>query len=138
LTLQGSFGYNDTSITSFPGASADIGNRTPQVYPLTSSFSVDYTHPLSDSFALLAHVDWSHRGDVYWDLANTLRTPPKDFLNTRVSVDFGRRYSIALVGRNITDERTPSAVGANALASNETLASYNEPRQWGMELQARF
>ncbi len=138
LTVQGSFGYNDTSITSFPSASADTGNRTPQVYALTSDLSFDYTRPVTNRVAFNGHFDWQHRGNVYWDLANTLETPARDFLNTRLALEIDSRYSVAFVGRNLTSARTPSAVGADAEGTGTSLASYNEPRQLGFEVQAKY
>ena len=76
-----------------------------------------------------------HRGDVYWDLANEVRTPPKNFLNARIAYehDVGpTSWQIALVGRNLTNERTPAAVGANAFGPGLTLRSANEPRIVGV------
>jgi iron complex outermembrane receptor protein len=140
LTVQGSVGYNNTDITKFPSAPEDQGNRTPQVYALTSNLSLDYTHPvpLGSSAMFIGHFDWQHRGNVYWDLANTLETPPRDFLNTRLALEFNGKYSVAFVGRNLTSARTPSAVGADSEGATTSLASYNEPRQVGFELQARY
>jgi iron complex outermembrane receptor protein len=140
LTIQGSVGYNNTDITKFPSAVEDQGNRTPQVYALTSDLSLDYTHdvPIGDRTQFIGHFDWQHRGDVYWDLANTLRTPPRDFLNMRLALQFNEKYSIAFVGRNLTSARTPSAVGADAEGATTSLASYNEPRQLGVEISARY
>ncbi len=140
LTLQGSFGYNNTDITRFPSAPVDQGNRTPQVYALTSDLAIEYTHPLyvSGDPVFIGHFDWQHRGDVYWDLANTLRTPPRDFLNMRLALEFKEKYSIAFVGRNLTSARTPSAVGADSSGPTTSLASYNEPRQLGVEVSARY
>ena len=138
LTVQGSFGYNSTAITQFPGAAADIGNRTPQVYALTADLSLDYTRPVADNLMFMGHFDWQHRGNVYWDLGNTLQTPPRDFLNLRLALEFDGKYSVAFVGRNLTSARTPAAVGADAAGATTSLASYNEPRQLGFELQARY
>jgi hypothetical protein len=38
----------------------------------------------------------------------------------------------------MTSARTPSAVGAFAEGPGGSLASYNEPRQLGFELSARY
>ncbi len=143
LTIQGSFGYNSTAMTQLTQDQitlngAAVGNRTPQVYALTSDLSIDYTRPVADNLLFIGHFDWNHRGNVYWDLGNTLMTPPRDFLNMRLALELNGKYSIAFVGRNMTSARTPSAVGAFAEGPGGSLASYNEPRQLGFELSARY
>jgi hypothetical protein len=39
---------------------------------------------------------------------------------------------------NLTNERTPAAVGADAAGAGESLRSANEPRQAGVEVDVRF
>lgn len=138
LRLIGSVGYNKTKIVEFSDPSFD-GKRTPQVYGFTGNLAAEASHSLFDRLQLTARLDYQHRGDVYWDLANDLRTPSKDFLNARIA--FERQdsaWSVAVYSRNITNERTPAAVGANAFGSGLTLRSFNEPRQSGVELQVRY
>jgi hypothetical protein len=56
----------------------------------------------------------------------------------RLALQFKEKYSIAFVGRNLTSARTPSAVGADAEGATTSLASYNEPRQLGVEISAKY
>lgn len=138
LRLLGSVGYNKTRIVEFSDASYD-GKRTPQVYGFTGNLAAEASHSIVERLQLTARIDYQHRGDVYWDLANDLRTPSKDFLNARIAVERAdSAWSLALYSRNITNERTPAAVGANAFGAGLTLRSFNEPRQSGVELQVRF
>jgi iron complex outermembrane recepter protein len=131
-----SAGYNNTKIGSDGIYS---GNRTPQVYGFTSNVGLEFQHPVASSL-FVARLDWNHRGDVYWDMANDLRTPPKNFFNTRIALESGPNlaWQLALVGKNITNERTPAAVGADALGTGASLRNANEPRQWGVEVAYRF
>jgi iron complex outermembrane receptor protein len=138
LKLMASLGYNNTSIREFSDSSYN-DKRTPQVYGFTGNLSVEATQPIADRLQLTARIDYDHRGDVFWDLANTLRTPAKNFVNARLA--FERRdsvWSVAIYSHNLTNERTPAAVGANAFGQGLTLRSANEPRQSGVELQVRF
>ena len=139
LKLSGGLGYNKTTIRSFDTGQYD-GNRVPQVYGFTSNLGVEVQQALGIG-QVVARVDWNHRGDVYWDLANQLRTPPKDFINARVSYNVMLRdleWQFSLFGRNITNERTPAAVGANAFGPGITLLSANEPRMIGFDARVRF
>lgn len=141
LRFSGSVGYNHTEIREFDTGQYN-GNRVPQVYGLTTQLGVETEHAVGDALQLVTRVDWQHRGSVYWDLANTVQTPAKDFFNARIALEWAgrgdRSWQLALVGRNLTDERTPAAVGANALGAGRSLRSGNEPRQVGAELQMRF
>lgn len=136
LLLHGSVGYSNTIIKKFDTGEYD-GDHTPQVYGLTSNASVEYNFHLPHEIEVVPRVDVEHRGDVYWDLADTVRTAPKTFLNLRLEVDYSR-YTLAAYCRNATDERTPAAVGADAIGPGVSLRSYNEPRRAGLEAIARF
>lgn len=138
LRLLASVGYNHTTIARFSDASFD-GKRTPQVYGFTGNLSAEASHAIPGGFQLIGRVDYEHRGDVFWDLANELRTPAKDFVNARLAFErLDSAWSIAVYSHNLTNERTPAAVGANAFGAGLTLRSFNEPRQSGVEVQVRF
>jgi iron complex outermembrane receptor protein len=138
LRLLASIGYNDTSIESFVDGTFN-DNRTPQVYGFTGSSSAEVTQEVGGGLRFVGRLDYQHRGDVYWDLENALRTPSKDFLNARLALEKDDGvWSLAVFSRNMTNERTPAAVGANAFGAGLTLRSANQPRQSGVELQVRF
>ncbi|NKF22601.1 TonB-dependent receptor [Solimonas marina] len=136
LKLNGSVGYNHTRIERFTESGTSYkGNEVPQVYPLTTLLGVEASQPLGDRLMVTGRVDWQHRGGLYYDLDNTANqhVSAKDFLNARVALQRADddAWTVALVGRNLTDERTVAAVGGS-------LRSYNEPRQLGVELQIRY
>lgn len=137
LTLQGSVGYNDTTIKNFNGTGLFDGNRTPQVNKLTMALSADWTHPVTDSMDVIARVDYHHRGDVFWDIDNLLRTPSKDFVNLRLGLDTDH-WTLALVGKNITDTQIPGAVGPDAFGPGLHLRTTSRTRSWGGEFRFRF
>lgn len=135
--LRGALGYNDTEIKRFDETALYQGNRTPQVYGLTLSGTAEATLPVSDSTDLIARVDVEHRGDVYWDIANVVRSTPKTFINARLALEMGD-WTLAAYARNLTNERTPAAVGADALGPGRSLRSLNDPRRLGVEASFRF
>jgi len=138
LHFIGSVGYNNTVISHFVDTAYD-DKRTPQVYGLTSDLSVETTHEFGMNYESVLRVDYTHRGEVYWDLANDLRTSPTNFINARLALQRADGlWSVALIGHNMTNQRTPAAVGANAFGEGNTLYSYNEPRQYSVEIQAKF
>lgn len=138
LSLSGSLGYSDVKIKDFVPENPDLyrNNVIPQIYRLTAQAGVDYEAFLADDASLLFHGDVSHRGNVYWDVQNELETGPKTFFNAKLTLRKGP-WSISAIGRNLSNERTPMAVGPHALG-NATLASYNTPRQYGVEVGMKF
>ena len=138
VSLSGSVGYSDVKVRKFlpedPGAFRN--NVIPQIYGFTASLGIDVDTPLSDQVSLVGHGDMTHRGDVYWDIQNELRTPPKTFFNAKVGLRYAD-FTLSFVGRNLSNERTPAAVGPHAFGTS-TLLSYNQPRQYGVELGYRF
>jgi iron complex outermembrane receptor protein len=136
LRLMASAGYNDTEIDEFVDPTFN-GKRTPQVYNFTGTLSAEYSRSIGSGLDFVARADWNHRGPVYWDLANALRTPSKDFINARIALN-GAKWSLAAFARNLTSERTPAAVGANAFGPGLTLRSANSPKQIGVEFEYRL
>lgn len=139
LKFNAGVGYNKTKIERFDNGQFN-GNRTPQVYGFTSTLGAEAQYGVGPG-RVIGRVDWQHRGDVYWDLANEVRTPPKNFVNVRVAYqqDIGpMNWQLAAFVRNLTDERTPAAVGANALGAGNSLRSANTPRVIGVEAQVRY
>jgi iron complex outermembrane receptor protein len=138
LSFNGSVGYSDAKIKKFlpEDPTAYHNNTIPQIYGFTAMIGTDLDVPLSETYSLVAHGDWSHRGSVYWDVQNGLKTSPKDFFNAKVGIRRGD-WTLSFVGRNLSNARTPAAVGAHAFGTT-SLLSYNEPRQYGVELGVKF
>ncbi|MEZ0135158.1 MULTISPECIES: TonB-dependent receptor [Novosphingobium] len=138
LSINGSVGYSDVKIKNFVPEDQDAyhNNVIPQIYRFTAQLGIDYEADLTDDLKLVAHGDMSHRGNVYWDVQNSLETGPKTFFNAKVTLQKGM-WSLSAIGRNLSNERTPMAVGPHALGTS-TLASYNSPRQYGVEVGVKF
>jgi iron complex outermembrane recepter protein len=138
LSFSGSVGYSNAKIKKFlPENPTEYhDNVIPQIYGFTAMIGTDIDLPLSDTYSLVAHGDWSHRGSVYWDVQNELKTSPRDFFNAKVGVRKGD-WTLSFVGRNLSNARTPAAVGPHAFGTS-SLVSYNEPRQYGVELGVKF
>ncbi|MFS0851260.1 TonB-dependent receptor [Novosphingobium panipatense] len=138
LSLSGSLGYSDVKIKNFVPENPDQyhDNVIPQIYRFTAQAGIDYEAELTDDMTLTFHGDMSHRGNVYWDVQNALETGPKTFFNAKVTLQKGM-WSLSAIGRNLSNERTPMAVGPHALGTT-TLASYNSPRQYGFEVGVKF
>lgn len=138
LSINGAIGYSDVKIKSFLPEDTDAfhNNVIPQIYRFTAQLGLDYEAELADDLSLIVHGDMAHRGNVYWDVSNSLETGPKTFFNAKVGLQKGD-WTLSFVGRNLTNERTPMAVGPHALGTS-TLASYNPPRQYGAELAFKF
>lgn len=138
LSISGSVGYSDVEIKKYlpEDSGAYHNNVIPQIYRFTAQLGLDYETPFMNDYKLNFHGDMSHRGNVYWDIANSLETGPKTFFNAKVTLSKGP-YQLSFIGRNLSNERTPAAVGAHSLGTS-SLASYNSPRQYGVEVGLKF
>ncbi|WP_293977077.1 TonB-dependent receptor [Sphingomonas sp.] len=143
LRFNSSFGYSPTQIREFPVAGYPVGafvnKYVPRIYKYTIGSGGEYTAPISDNMNLLARLDVSHRSRVFYNVVNTVKAGPKTFVDGRIQINSTERWSAALVGRNIFNERTNAAVGGSPFLAPATISrSYNEPRQLGVEFQLKL
>lgn len=144
LRLRGSFGYSPTQIREFPvaGFPADAfrNNYVPRIYKYTIGGGGEYSAPIADGVNLLLRLDVSHRSRVFYNVVNTVRADPKTFVDGRIQIaSDDDRWSAAIVGRNIFNERTNAAVGGSPFLAPPTISrSINEPRQIGVEFELKL
>ena len=137
LKLHGTLGYNDTEITDLGRAPQFEGNRTPQVNGLTASAGIEYVRPVANNVDVVFRTDYTRRGNVFWDIANTVQTPGKNFVNVRFGFE-GENWGLAFVGTNIFDEQAPGAVGTDVFGPGLHLRTISRTQRLGGELTVRF
>ena len=146
LTLRGTFGYQDAKYKSFisPTPTArDLSqiplNRTPK---WQAASTASYEIPVGDigKVTLFGSVTYEARSLFNFDLNN----PAADaYLNGRTlfngSIGFSDpddRYSIRLIGQNLTDKRY--LTGAQQVGNLFRRANYGQTRYIAVELGAKF
>ena len=162
LTLTGGYSYNHTEIkddtlTAQPcGSSADFagnctvldprldgnvaivdGNPFPQAPETIFNFTARYTIPVGDAGEVFLFTDWAFQGETNLFLYDAVEFTTDDNFEGGVRIgyeNYEHNYTIALFGRNITDEDNVKG----AIDFNNLTGIINEPRIWGVEAKISF
>jgi iron complex outermembrane receptor protein len=162
LTLTAGFSYNKTEIKDrtlsvFPcGANATFagnctvndaltpdnralvdGNPFPQAPETIFNFTARYTVPAGDDGEFYVFTDWAFQGKTNIFLYDSVEFATDDNFEGGLRIgyeNFANDYSIALFGRNITDEENLRG----GIDFNNLTAIVNEPRVIGVEFKASF
>lgn len=140
LQITSSYGISNAKILAADSAGAFGGNRIPKVNEYTLGAGVQYESLVGSSgLEYVARVDFERRGPIYWDVANTLRTSDRDYLNVRMGLKF-HNWELTAYGRNITNTRQPVEVIQNfpPYGINANVSRPNLERRIGFELGLRF
>jgi iron complex outermembrane receptor protein len=114
------------------------GNQAFKAAPLTFKFAPEIHTPLGKKLKLLIRGDYNFVGKTYNDIFNTegLARQATGQVNMRVGVSTkNERFSIALWGKNLTDE-TYIQHGWSYIFADQV--AINPPRLIGMELRVNF
>jgi iron complex outermembrane receptor protein len=138
LQLDYNFGYTDARYTSLTlsknGAEANLkGNHQLFTPNNTSMLAIQYDLNLNASHTvkLIGRFEWMHLGDLYFDLANTIRQSGYNLLNARVGVTV-KDWELFLWGRNLSDTRYIS------YAYDFGAAHLGDPQNIGISLRKNF
>lgn len=147
LTINGSLGYLDAEFTELsasvlaPGVAgpipgvrlgAVVGGQLPKTATWSLTLSPRYEADLANGGSLVFLADYSHRSEVFNDLARylALRRPPVNMLNASVSYrEPDGRWDLTVGATNITDQRFLVSAGPNE-AAGVLFGSFNRPREW--------
>jgi iron complex outermembrane recepter protein len=160
LRIDAALSYIDAEYDKFetevaPNVVADISsNALAQAPEWTSSLTATYSFPVPASFAdeLLLSGTWSYQGKTYFDdlnatnnaLSNRLdpynEQPSYSIFNAQLSVRdvFGTQATVALFGRNLSDELYATKLSNTLSTFGVAKAYYAEPRTWGVSVNYRF
>ncbi|MDC1346722.1 TonB-dependent receptor [Glaciecola sp.] len=162
LTLTAGFSYNkteikDSTLSVFPcGANATFagnctvndaltpdnralvnGNPFPQAPETIFNFTARYTIPAGDDGEFYVFTDWAFQGKTNIFLYDSVEFTTDDNFEGGLRIgyeNFANDYSIALFGRNITDEENLRG----GIDFNNLTSIVNEPRVIGVEFKASF
>lgn len=162
LTLTAGFSYNKTEIKDrtlsvYPcGANADFagnctvndaltpdnralvdGNPFPQAPETIFNFTARYTLPAGEDGEFYVFTDWAFQGATNIFLYDSVEFTTDDNFEGGLRIgyeNFANDYSIALFGRNITNEENLRG----GIDFNNLTAIVNQPRIVGVEFKASF
>jgi iron complex outermembrane receptor protein len=128
------------------------GNQAPDTPEYQATLAVDWRHHLSDDLVLGARVDTRFVGRSFWDAAGCsalspgcpsqgfrFQQRPYEVVNAGVSLDIGRHWSIGAHIENLFDVRYNTFYAdASETGAPYNVAGINRPRQWFVNLTARY
>lgn len=164
LTLTAGYSYNHTEIqdnglTILPcGANPDFGatgnctvfdprpdgfaasidgNAFPQAPETIFNFTARYATPIGDDGELFIFTDWAFQGETSLFLYDSVEFTTDDNFEGGLRIgyeNYQNNYSIALFGRNITDEENVKG----GIDFNNLTGIVNQPRIFGIEAKISF
>lgn len=155
LTLRGSIAYLDARYDSFLGADClwdnpgcdvttnDIsGTRLPRSSRWNGTFNLIYERPVSSGMRLDVDLGLVYNSERYLveNLAPAGKQPGYTKVNLRIALaEQGDRWSVAVVGKNLTDETTFTHAFGTPLAAPGTYTYLvDAPRTVGLQAEYRF
>lgn len=162
FTLSGAVGYLDFAFTNFPqgqcffqqvadqpgGFCSYTGKRNALTPKWSGNINGDFSHEIGGNLKLGANLN-ADFSSSYIAAANLdPRTRQDGYVKMGARLSIGQiddKWSIALVGRNLTDERIKQTAGNLPLATTFTRntgvaysAVYDRPRSIAVQLDAKF
>lgn len=141
-TVSAGLGYLDGKYRRLdPGVSFPLSAELPDTPPLSLTGSIEHRVALANDGGITVRVDTSYKDRTYKEPSNIRAVSQKPYvlLNGRLAYQpADERYSIALFGTNLLDERyiTNGLDVASTFGIYE--AYYGRPREWGVELALKF
>ena len=99
-----------------------------------------YDWRLSNSATLRFLADYTYTAEMFNDALNTpqLRRPPTHMIDAAIHyISANNLYDVAVGGTNLADERY-IITGSPNYGAGEVGGTYNEPREWYLQLTMKF
>lgn len=113
------------------------GNPFPQAPESIFNFTARYTIPMGDDGEFFVFTDWAFQGETNIFLYEAVEFTTDDNFEGGLRIgyeNFAHNYTVALFGRNITDEDNVKG----AIDFNNLTGIVNEPRVWGVEFKYTY
>ena len=113
------------------------GNPFPQAPESIFNFTARYTIPMGDDGEFFVFTDWAFQGETNIFLYEAVEFTTDDNFEGGLRIgyeNFAHNYTVALFGRNITDENNVKG----AIDFNNLTGIVNEPRIWGVEFKYTY
>ncbi|KPF90751.1 TonB-dependent receptor [Novosphingobium sp. AAP83] len=153
LTINTAIGYLDAQFTELlpsvqrtsgpiPGfrAGASVGSQLPKTANWSVNVSPRYETALGNGGSLVIMGDWTHRTEVWNDVARylSLRRPATDIVNANITYrEPGKRWDLTVGGTNLVNQRFLINGAAND-AAGAHYGSFNRPREWYVRMGFTF
>jgi iron complex outermembrane receptor protein len=130
LPVVGSDGRNATAIVNV------TGKRNVRSPDWTVNFAADYRFELGNGGSIVPSFNIYHSSKFFWTVDNRIVEPSHVVANATITWNLpGDRFSVAIWGRNITDELRFRNVSASGQADRRAA---DEPALYGVRVGYRF
>lgn len=135
VVLNAGLGYVDARYEDFGARS---GNDLPRAPRWTGSIGLDLSHDLGGLGSVFLIPEIAYRDANYVDASNTelFRQKANTLVNLRAGFKSNQNWSVALWGRNLTDERF--TLGGFAVAPIIYAHTPSPPRTFGVDLRWEY
>jgi len=140
LTLNAGFGYTDSEVTRFPGASSAlvVGSKAPLVSDYTLNVGLQYLAPVFDDFDALVRVDYNRIGPTTFVIPVPaagepvpIARDPVDLVDLRAGLQ-SDEWSVIFWSKNLFDKEY------NTEYSTGGFLFKAQPMRWGLDVTKRF
>ncbi len=140
LSLNAGFGYTDSKITKFPGASSAlvVGSKAPLVSDYTLNVGLQYSHPIWDDVKALVRIDDNLIGPTTFVIPVPaagepvpIARDPVNLFDLRVGLQSGS-WQVTAWSKNLFDKKY------NTEYSTGGFLFKGQPRTWGIDLTKYF
>jgi iron complex outermembrane receptor protein len=142
FTVRAGIGYTNAEIDEYRANPQFVGNDAPYVPDLKTSLDATWERPVTAGLNFVANARWDHIGKISFDAANSplAQRSALDLFSARFALE-GERWSLALWGKNLSDERYNSDVivifTGDPLPFTQAVFKA-PPRTYGIELSMRW
>ncbi len=149
LLVEATFDWATTNIRNdycvaciaINGIANNRGNTLPGYPVFTGTLSATYNHEIGRHYTGFVHADYIYRGRQYADDTNISYIGNSNRLNLQIGLQRGR-YEVALVGTNLTDDKTPTSIAdasdAFVAGKYDLLLSPAEKPYYGIRVHVGF
>ncbi len=139
LQLKVGLSWLDSELQDFQSAGVDhSGNELANAPELTVNGQLHYRFDVGDRVSSALGVDWSYQDETFKEVTNSaiVRADGYWLFGARWSLDWSR-YSLALWGRNLTDQEY-LVDGGDQSAIFHSFRIYGLPRTYGLSWAAKW
>lgn len=141
--IEAGIGYLTSRYTEIDPAATEVRIDNELVYTpeWNLNLSIGYTLPLMGWGTLTPRLDWSYQDDIHIDGRNTAALFQEGYHLLHLGLIFqdnSEKWTVALTGSNVTDERYKTTGFADEAIQSIAEANFGRPAEWALKIGYRF
>ena len=141
--IEFGLGYLSSKYTEIDPAATEVRIDNELVYTpeWNINTSISYTISLENWGTLTPRLDWSYQDDIEIDGRNTAALSQRGYHLLNLGLifeDTSKKWTIALTGSNVTDERYMTTGFADEAIQSIAEANFGRPAEWALKIGYMF